>query len=394
MDFQKKASIRTGGGADLAFGVVVLASYFVIFSSMRTTDPFNILGLTLLGVVYIWNGIYGYATVSVTTNKGHLLVYFASQMIFGGAIVYLSHGVAFNALVLLPLTAHSVLLLNPRPMYLTNLGIAVIYLAAVVLSSGTWVAIADAIPLFVAGQVFIIAFTQMAVGEERARIEVEKLVSELESANQQLREYAVQVEELAISKERNRLAREIHDGVGHYLTTVNMQLQAAEAILLKDPQGALKMIGTAQKQTQDALGDIRQSVSTLRENIDATVPLMDRLDKLLNNLRMSGVEADLNVLGNVRSLSSQADLTIFRAAQEGTNNAIRHGNATRICVKLDFTHQDEVQLAIEDNGIGTDQATGGYGLVGLQERVNLVRGRMVTESKVGQGFALHIWVPG
>ena len=394
MEYKSKPSIRTGSGADLAFGVVVLASYFIIFSSMRTTDSLHILGLTILGVIYIWNGIYGYATVSTKPKIGHLVVYFLTQMFFGGAIIYLSQGVVFNALVLLPLTAHSVLLLNPRSMYLTNLGIAVVYLLAVFVSSWNWSSVSNAIPFFIAGQVFIVAFTQMAVGEERARIEVEKLVSELENANQQLRDYAVQVEELAISRERNRLAREIHDGVGHYLTTVNMQLQAAEAVFNNDPKMALKLVDIAQKQTQEALGDIRQSVSALRDSSESSIPLPERLKKLLLNLQMSGVETDLDIVGDLRVISPQADLTIFRAAQEGTNNAIRHGNATRICVRLDYSRPGEVQLSVEDNGMGVDHAKEGHGLIGLQERVNLIRGRMATESKIGNGFALHIWVPG
>ncbi len=85
-------------------------------------------------------------------------------------------------------------------------------------------------------------FTQMALDEEKSRREVERLVDKLETANVKLRKYADEVEELAIIQERNRLAREIHDGLGHYLTTIHMQLQAAEVIIDKDRDKAMSAI--------------------------------------------------------------------------------------------------------------------------------------------------------
>ncbi len=87
----------------------------------------------------------------------------------------------------------------------------------------------------------------MAVNEERARAEIEKLYKELEGANNRLRDYVLKIEELAITKERNRLAREIHDGLGHYLTTVHMQIQAARAVMKLDSS---KSIGCSRDSTK------------------------------------------------------------------------------------------------------------------------------------------------
>ena len=117
-----------------------------------------------------------------------------------------------------------------------NLIIVAAYLVAVYAYSSDWVEVWSVIQIFLAGLIFVIVFTTMAIGEEKARKEVERLVSDLETANKQLREYALQAGELATIRERNRLAREIHDGLGHYLTAIHMQLQAAQFI---QPHGSI-----------------------------------------------------------------------------------------------------------------------------------------------------------
>jgi signal transduction histidine kinase len=103
----------------------------------------------------------------------------------------------------------------------------------------------------------------VAVREQRGRAEVQRLADELGVANRQLREYAGQVEELAAARERNRMAREIHDTLGHYLTAVNMQLEAARALLATDPEKAADGMSKALALTHEGLADVRRSVATL-----------------------------------------------------------------------------------------------------------------------------------
>ena len=217
---------HTGSDADLAFAVMVLASYFTTFSLLQSATSFELLLMISLGVAYITLGIYGYAYAMRFGRIGIHLVYFAVQLMLGSLIVYLGRGVGFNAMVLLPLAGHSVVLLPRNWRLVVNIAILLTYAVTLEVVSGDPGMVWSSIPVFLAGQIFILAFTQMAVSEEKARSKVEQLVSELEDANQNLREYALKIEELAIARERNRLAREIHDGLGHYLTTVHMQIQA------------------------------------------------------------------------------------------------------------------------------------------------------------------------
>jgi signal transduction histidine kinase len=394
MSIPSRPVIKTGAGADLAFAVVLLASYLATFSALQTASAMEILLIISLGIAYVSLGIYGYG-FCVRSNKVAVhMVYFAIQIPLGGLIVFLAKGAGFNAMILLPLAGHSVMLLGQWRMISVNAAILAAYVIAVLLFSHNLTAVFDGLPIFLAGQVFILAFTQMAVNEEKVRREVERLANELAEANQRLREYALQVEELAITKERNRLAREIHDGLGHYLTTVHMQLRAAQAVMQKDPQRSLEIMHTAQNVTEEALSDIRRSVGALRLNPGETMPLADEIRKMLKGYEMTGIATELKVGGQPRSLDSKANLTLYRAVQEGLSNIVKHAAATRVCIRLDYNDDSIVRLVVEDNGQGTAQFEGGFGLTGLRERAMLLQGEFSVVSTPGEGFTLEIGVPG
>ncbi len=386
--------MKTGTGADLAFAVVLLASYFATFSAIKSTSTLNLVLMIVLGIAYVAIGIYGYGFCAASGSFGLQLAYFAVQVPLGGVILYLAKAGGFSALILLPLAGHSVMLLTRNWMLGVNAAILATYLLAAGLFGAGWESASGTLPTFLAGQVFVVAFTQMAMNEERARREVERLVGELEVANQQLREYALQVEELAIARERNRLAREIHDGVGHYLTTIHMQIQAARAVSDSDPDRAQEVLSHAQNLSQEALADIRRSVAALRSGPEESLPLTSRIYEMVKNYEMGGLSADLKVSGKPRRISPQANLTIFRAAQEGLSNAGKHAMANQVSILLDYSDPKIVRLMIQDDGQGADCVDGGFGLMGLRERVNLLAGEFKVETAPGQGFRLVIGVPG
>jgi signal transduction histidine kinase len=394
MSIPSRPVIKTGAGADLAFAVVLLASYLATFSALQTASAMEILLIISLGIAYVSLGIYGYGFCARSNRAAVHLAYFAIQIPLGGLIVFLAKGAGFNAMILLPLAGHSVMLLGQWRMITVNAAILAAYVVAVLSFAHDWTTLFNGLPIFLAGQVFIVAFTQMAVNEEKVRREVERLANELSAANQRLREYALQVEELAITRERNRLAREIHDGLGHYLTTVHMQLRAAQAVLQKDPQRSLEIMHTAQNVTEEALADIRRSVGALRLNPGETMPLADEIRKMLKGYEMTGIATELRLAGQPRSLDSKSNLTLYRAVQEGLSNIVKHAAATRVCIRLDYTDDRIVRLAVEDNGQGTDQFDGGFGLTGLRERAMLLEGEFGVHSTPGEGFTLEIGVPG
>lgn len=378
---------------DLAFAVVVLASYLATFSSIREASLTNIGLLVILGILYVNLGIYGYAYAAHSEKIEVKLLYFLIQIPTAALIVYLGGGVGYNSLVFLPLAGHSIVLLNSLWMYVINIALSGAFLfTSLQLGAGlpdSW----SSFLTFLAGQIFILVFTQMAMDEQRSRKEVERLLHELQAANTQLRNYAVQAEELAITKERNRMAREIHDGLGHYLTTIHMQLMAGRAVSGSDPEKSEELFLKAQNLTQEALADIRQSVSALRSSPDESQPLVDQIQKILDDCGSLGLQGQLTVIGEVRIIPPPVQLMLFRAVQEGVNNTCKHAQAQNLQVLLDYSSQRHISLTIQDDGQGAVSTYGGFGLIGLRERVHHLRGEIEFETEQGKGFRIMIKVP-
>jgi signal transduction histidine kinase len=349
--------------------------------------------IIFLGIAYITNGIYGFAYASKTKKTNLKIGYFLLQLILGGLIVYYGKGAGFNALILLPLVAHSAMLLDQDWMLLANVGIIVTFLTSVFLYSNSINVVWAGAPVFFAGQVFILIFTQMAVTELRAREKLETLAAQLSEANKHLSEYADRVQELTITQERNRMAREIHDGLGHYLTTINMQIQAAAKILGKDQKKASHLLDTAQHLTSEALLDVRNSVFALRQDPSQLSPLFERIEEMAKSVSSSERVLEVELIGEPRNISPQNDLTFYRAAQELINNANKHSKAKHVELKLDYSNLFWISLSYVDNGLGSDDVGHGFGLLGLQERVRLLNGNVEVRSSAGKGFEVIVTIP-
>jgi signal transduction histidine kinase len=381
-------------GTDLAFALVVLISYFTAFTKTPEISVFLITVLIFLGVAYIANGIYGFAHVNQSDNLGSKLFYFAIQLALGGLIIYFSKGGGFNAYILLPLAAHTAMALDQEWMFATNIGIFLVYVIAVISYSNNWAAVWAGVPIFFAGQVFILIFTQTAVTEQRGRLKMEKLAQDLSEANAHLSEYATQVKDLTISQERNRFAREIHDGLGHYLTTINMQIKAAQAVMKKDSRQAGQLLDKAEQLSSDALLDVRNSVESLREGNDSPLSLVERIERLIETSKVKSREYKFSVEGKSRTISPQVDVTLFRAVQEALNNANKHSKSTLVDIKLSYTDPELISLSVFDNGVGAKETSGGFGLMGMHERVRLIQGDLKIETESGKGFLVEITAPG
>lgn len=243
---------------------------------------------------------------------------------------------------------------------------------------------------------FVLAFSQMVKSERAARARVQALATELEAANASLAEanvslrtYAAEIEELSAAKERVRIAREIHDGIGHGLTVVNVQMEAARALLAVDPEKAGASIDRAQAVARESLAEVRRSVGMLRAP-SAAGPLVDRVAAVV---REHDPVATLEVEGEPRALGPAAEFAIYRAAQEALTNVHKHARAKSARVVLSFD-ESEVSLVVSDDGVGAAASSGGFGLVGMRERAELLGGRVEITSAPGKGFAVTVSVPG
>ena len=393
MNSKQTSTDRLGSGVNIVFALVVMSSYFSIFDVLQTASLLDIWLLVIAGTLYILIGIYGFDYCANSGNQLLQIGYFALQTGTGALLIYLGKGTGFNSVILLPLAGQAVMMLPNNLVNLTNLGILLAFVFSIAFSNRNWGAVWSDLPLFLVGQILIIVFTQTTVEEKRSRAEVERLARELETANQQLREYALKVEELAISKERNRLAREIHDGLGHYLTTIHMQIQAARAVMPKDPERTQEAMETAQRLTEKALVDVRNSVAALRASPEESLPLTEQVRDAIKTCEMAGVPVRFNILGSPHPIQPQSHLTLYRAVQEGISNICKHAQATQAWITLDYQKPSIVRLFIRDDGVGAGQMEGGFGLMGMRERVKLLNGEINLSSAPGEGTTLEIVVP-
>jgi signal transduction histidine kinase len=387
-----QAKVRDARTAYTAFLILVAAAYVSVFAySVPDLNPGRVVALLVLGALFTFLGTYGEAYCEVKDSLATSIAYFGVQLPLAWFIAWFSGGYGLVWLLPMVLTSHAVTLLPQLGVYVVG---AFVVLPAIIMEllRGNVTAALTVGPSLLAAVVFVAVFTRIATNEELARREVERLLAELGEANRKLRAYAVQAEELATTKERNRLAREIHDGLGHYLTAVHVQIRAARAVMGQDVERAEDALSKAERLSREALEDVRRSVAALRVSPVEGQPLPDALAPLIEGARTSGLDVGFEVTGSPRSLSPPAELTLYRVAQEGLTNVRKHAGASHVEVALAY-RDDEVVLTVQDDGQGAAAPEGGFGLLGLRERVQLLGGEMDVTTSPGRGFNLKVQVP-
>lgn len=218
------------------------------------------------------------------------------------------------------------------------------------------------------------------------------LVEKLKRTAIALKEKNQQMEELRLANERNRIAREIHDTLGHTLTGALIQLEAAKKVVPADQEKAVDMIERTQSVIREGFSDVKRAIKALRPSgieagtiKEALADLTDRAEKEF------GILVDLKVDSRLQ-LDEDQRVAVFRITQEGITNSMRHGNAAEVMIELSQEYHT-VRLIIEDNGDGCAHIVEGYGLTGIRERVQKMQGKMTVKSRRGKGFLMMICLP-
>jgi signal transduction histidine kinase len=236
--------------------------------------------------------------------------------------------------------------------------------------------------------------------DQRSRQQMRRLLAQLETSHRQQQAYASRVAELAAAAERNRLARDIHDSLGHYLTAISIQLEKAQAYRALNPQEADRAIRDAKQTARAALQEVRQSVSALRDTEDA-FSLRQSLADLVRRLDGDMLDITCRVEGDEAGYARPMLTALYRAAQEGLTNVQKHAHARHVCLDVQLG-ETSACLRLCDDGAGFDTAMlaeqagspdHGYGLQGLQERLELIRGQMTITSDAATGTELTVTVP-
>lgn len=407
---QRQQAIRLGQGGLLVLILFAATTFLVLAHSLLTAVQW----ITVLGATVCFSAwsLWGTRRINEYFQQGYradeaptkllggsrmqTVIHFTGMYLLIGLIYRVAVEVGelrFLWLFLLVPVGHAALFLpiwTTALAYLTSTGI-LLWAVYEVHGAATLIV---AMMQFSLAAVFVFVFAQIAASAERGRAEVALLVAELTQVNRQLSQYSVQAEELAVTRERNELARNIHDSVGHVLTAVNIQLRAAQAMIGKDVGSANEAIARAQELSVSGLAEIRSSVSALRTSPLEGKSLQEAISETLAGGSRLGFQTGLQVLGEPRLLPPAVALALYRATQEGITNVRKHSQATQVQIELDYHDPEQVRLTVRDDGAGADSLSGGFGLVGLRERAELLGGSLTVQSVPDGGVELEMRLPG
>jgi signal transduction histidine kinase len=230
----------------------------------------------------------------------------------------------------------------------------------------------------------------------KQRVERDRLIAELEHAQRELRLASARQVELAALRERNRLARETHDSLGHALVLIAMKIEAAQRLQAVDPERAAAEWEATKDLVRSTMSDVRSFVAGLRLPALQGRTFRAALADLGTSLHEStGVEVDIRVGDEVDSLEPNVQEALYRVAQEALANVGKHAHADHAWLRLALG-AEMAQLLVEDDGIGLDasrSAGSHFGMVGMRERVEGLGGTFSVAPRPGGGVVLRATVP-
>jgi signal transduction histidine kinase len=201
----------------------------------------------------------------------------------------------------------------------------------------------------------------------------------------------------AVAEERNRIARELHDVIGHSVSVMTVQASAVRRLMRPDQAKERAALETVETTGREALAEMRRMVGVLRAGDAAPdlapPPSLDHLDRLAEKFRRAGLDVVLETEGDVVALPPGLDLTAYRLLQEALTNTLKHAGARRVVVRVSYG-RDALTLFVRDDGRGpVTAAQPGTGLLGMRERVGVYGGELAAGAADGGGFELRVELP-
>ncbi len=393
-----RTRLLPGGTAslNLAAYAMVLASLVTFVLNQRDLPaPQFYLGLIALGALFVLHMVMLDLERWLGEWRAGLLHLGASGALWA-LVAWISLGSGnfnFAPFLLFMLIAQAIVILPFGGALLYTLALLAFMSAALWLRGFGAEAIVSNLISLSTGLVFVAVFSMVLNLYRRQTERAETLLAQLSAANAELEAARRRDRELAVAEERVRLARDIHDGLGHHLTALNVQLQAAARLLERDPARAAAAIATSREVAQAALDEVRQSVAAMRRTPLDGQSLPDALATLAAEFaRRAELRAELDVRGAPVELPPAAAQTLYRAAQEGLTNAQKHGAARSVRLRLDYGPQT-VALGVEDDGAAAGPSGPGFGLAGLRERAEQLGGSLWAGPREDGGFALRLEFP-
>ncbi len=224
---------------------------------------------------------------------------------------------------------------------------------------------------------FVLFMILLFTGQKAENSRIRKLNKQLNQANDRLRDYAFELERMTEVRERNRLAREIHDTLGHTLTGIIMGSDAGLALFDAAPEEAKKRIQVVAQAARDGLNDVRRSIKALRPDALENTSLEEALEAMITNFKATtSAEVLYDQQAGPLHFAQDEEDTLYRVLQESMTNAVRHGHATEIRIRL-TRRESLLTIDVRDNGLGSgEEPQEGFGLRHMRERLELLGGSL------------------
>jgi signal transduction histidine kinase len=218
----------------------------------------------------------------------------------------------------------------------------------------------------------------------------------LEEANERLTNYSKTLEDLSVSRERTRIAQELHDTLSHTLSGLSVQLEAMKAYWDVDPETARKRLDRSLVAARSGLDETRRALAALRAKPLEELGLKRAIEQLAEEAGKTGLELSVAIDDNLPNLCPPIEQCLYRTAQEAIANAVKHAHASRLAVALHRSGESAAILTVQDNGVGFDTGawTGQehFGLVGMRERAELAGGKLDIISSHESGTVVRLTV--
>jgi signal transduction histidine kinase len=365
--------------ASILYAAVLVSGGYFHLAGLSATSPARTTGfIAVLLVLLVLDGWERWRYGAGTPRSLAVVLLAIRAILYVLASTLDDSGFARALILLIPFAAYFTL--GRRAAYLLAAGCLGLVLLGL---PGGWYRDQETLSdllMFLIGLVFALSMAAVAAEEQIAR-------SGLEESHRQLTLYATQAASLAAATERNRLARDIHDSLGHHLTAVSVQLEKAAVFRHRDEVAAEQALADARRSARYALEDVRHSVGSLRDGVFS-------LRTALVDLVRTDTAVVLETAGDETGYAGPTLMALYRVAQEGLTNVRRHAAAGSVTLRLELG-PTEGRLIVADNGRGfrVDVVEGGFGLRGMRERLELFGGTLTVESAPDNGTRLVATVP-
>jgi len=246
---------------------------------------------------------------------------------------------------------------------------------------------------FIVATIIFAVVWAIAFGVGRKSVEADEAKERAVRAEREREERA----DAAVAEERARIARELHDVVGHSVSVMTVQASGVRRLLRPDQDREREALLVVERTGREALAEMRRMVGVLRRPEEAPAlapqPSLDHVSRLVDQAREAGLPVELRIEGEAILLPAGVDLTAYRLVQEGLTNVVKHAEATRAEVLVEYG-DSYLEVTVKDDGKGLGNGDGGgHGLVGMRERVSVYGGELDAGPQPGGGYRMRAKLP-